>query len=565
MHNVNAGKTKIVFNEDPFSIYEIINEDTGERFCFNGRQTVLVRMPGHISEPAILFKPQYVTSDPSSFNFSLSDESGLYRADLHVSPSEYGVKFKLKTSAPEPLWLVEWKLSSFNFDEVIIPALGGQMLTKDMTTDTTLSYKYPFWWNAQFAIGTKVNGGLMLHTKDKEPDLKMLRVTKGEKDFALTLGFEARAPLSLNSLEAEWFINTYKGSWEIPVSEHSAWLEKEFGLTRLNQNPHLPDWAKNINFILEIWGMRKDSHLPHHTFDEMIERLNQFSQIHRPEETLFYVPGFAEHGIDSNAPDYNPGAKLGGQEKFKELVDKAHSMGYHVMIHTNVLAMTFHHPLYSRFRDFQVVDVFNRLQGWAMDIDGDWLSEEYFAYMNPGYREWGEHMIKVLGRLISQYQLDAVFLDQTLLAFNIAKGPNFLTGMRDHIKRLEDAFPEVLFAGEGIHEQVLSVLPFAQIHGIDSLADVHGMEGKKRWRKVHPVSSFLFSNYTRLTAHLLTKYPTHPLFKLQESSYKRLNVIPALCLYNNKQKIDIPEVHEMIKRAKSLKVTEKIKTVPGKA
>jgi hypothetical protein len=188
-----------------------------------------------------------------------------------------------------------------------------------------------------------------------------------------------------------------------------------------------------------------------------------------------------------------------------------------------------------------------------MDIDGDWLTEDFFAYINPGFMQWGDYMEKVLGDLIVGYALDAVFLDQTLLAFNISKGPNFLTGMKDHIKRLQNTFPDVLFAGEGIHEQVLSSLCFAQIHGIDSLADVHAMEGKKRWRKVHPVSAYLFGKYTKLTAHLLTKYPTHPLYKLQEMSYKKLGIIPALCLYNNKQKIDIPEVHKMIKRAEKLK------------
>src|SRR5690606_1509542 len=151
-----------------------------------------------------------------------------------------------------------------------------------------------------------------------------------------------------------------------------------------------------------------------------------------------------------------------------------------------------------------------------------------------------------------------VFLDQTLLAFNVSKGPNFLKGMKNHIQRLQKAFPGILFAGEGIHEEVLAALPFAQIHGIDSLSEIHGMEGEKEWRKIHPVSSYLFGKYTRLSAHLLTKYPKHPKFKLQEESYKQLKVIPALCLYKTSQKIDIPEVKEMIDRAKKLKQKSKI-------
>ncbi|MGE5411919.1 MAG: DUF6259 domain-containing protein [Clostridiales bacterium] len=554
MHSITSGKTRLVFNEEPFLISEIINEETGDKFCINGKQSILLRVPEHISEPAIVFKLQSLVAEESQIKYILSDESLKDKAEITLCPSEFGICFNMKASSSEgPLWLAEWKLSSLNFDEIIIPALGGQSLTKDMTPETTLSYKYPFWWNAQFVIGASKNGLLMLQTKDPGAHLKMLRVSKGESDFSLSVGFECDAPLTSNQIEASWFLCSYKGSWKQAVDSHRKWMEKEFNTLSLKDNPHYPKWAGKINFILEIWGMRKDSPLPHHTFEEMIGRLKEWNNFHSPEKTLVYLPGFAEHGIDSNAPSYSPSPECGGKGKFKELVNTAHEMGYHVMIHTNALAMTFHHPLYSDFSKYRVKDVFNRSQGWAMDIDGDWLTEEFFAYINPGFMQWGDYMEKVLGELILGYELDAIFLDQTLLAFNISNGPNFLTGMREHIKRLQNTFPEILFAGEGIHEQVLSSLCFAQIHGIDSLADVHAIEGKKRWRKVHPVSAYLFGKYTKLTAHLLTKYPTHPLYKLQETSYKKLGIIPALCLYNNKQKIDIPEVHKMIKRAEALK------------
>jgi uncharacterized protein Usg len=284
----------------------------------------------------------------------------------------------------------------------------------------------------------------------------------------------------------------------------------------------------------------------------MIKRLEEWIKFYDPTKTLLYLPGFAEHGIDSNAPDYNPAKACGGPEEFIKLMDRAHELGFKVMLHTNSLAMTFNHPLYEQYKKHQVIDVFGRRQGWAMDIDGDWLAEEYFAYMNPGASEWNELMKDRIGNLITNYKADAIFLDQTLLAFNVSSGPDFIEGMRNYIKFLQKSFPGVLFAGEGLHEQVLSVLPFAQIHGLDSIADVHGLEGRNKWKKVHPVSTYLFSRYSRFTAHLLTKHPDHPMFKFQESAYKELNVIPALCLYDNGQKMDLVEVHSMIRRAKAM-------------
>jgi NADH:ubiquinone oxidoreductase subunit E len=118
-------------------------------------------------------------------------------------------------------------------------------------------------------------------------------------------------------------------------------------------------------------------------------------------------------------------------------------MGYKVMIHTNVLAMTFTHPLYRKFKKYQVIDPFQRPQGWGLDIDGDWLTEPYFAYINPGYRQWGDLIENVLGELIRKYKVDGVFLDQTLLAFNESRGPNFLKGMRNNINSLEKAFKKI--------------------------------------------------------------------------------------------------------------------------
>lgn len=557
MHKISNNNLEIIFDDNPVFIKSIKNKLTGEKFCTNGRQTIIIRNPLHVSDPVYLFEARIFSSNEKDLHLIFRDKAG-NSTELKIIAEKYDIKFQISVDAEEPVWLVEWRVSGFQFEQITIPALGGQSLTKDMTPEVTLSYKYPFWWNAQFVLGENEKGGMFLHTKNENPDFKLFRIKRDDDEFELSLGFETNAPITKNTLRAEWFLDSYKESWMNPVDKHRKWLEKKFNLLPYNQHHHFPGWAENINFILEPWGMRKDQPEPYHTFDQIIELVNEFSKIHNPVETLLYLPGFAENGIDSHAPDYNPSERCGGEEKFKELIDTAHQLGYKVMVHTNVLALTFHHPLYQKFKDFQVVDWFEKTLGWANDIDGDWLPEEFFAYVNPGFKEWGDYMEKVIGGLIDKFKVDAVFLDQTLLAFNVSKGPNFLKGMKTHIQRLQKAFPGILFAGEGIHEEVLSVLPFAQVHGLDSISEVHGMEGKKEWRKVHPVSAYLFGKYTRLCAHLLTKYPTHPKFKQQEDSYSTLNVIPALCLYKNSQEIDIPEVRKMIERAK--KLSKKVET-----
>lgn len=556
MANITTERLELGIDSRSFRITELRNLVTNELVATNAEERLLVRFPLRVSEPEVL-TVQSVSSTDDGLELTFLNDCENCRAGVRVTASEDGAHFRLRLATAEPVWLVEWQLYGLRLEEIIVPALGGQALTKDMPAETTLSYKYPFWLNAQFLIAAATHGGIWIRSKDARPRLKLARVRKDDEGFALTYGFEAPGPLESTTVEAEWYLDGYEGGWQVAVEKYQRWMEKAFGLVPLTRNPYFPGWARKINFVLEIWGAHKDRLHPLHTFEQMIDRVQQWSRLHTPERTLLYLPGFAENGIDSHAPDYNPSPQLGGESAFKRLVDVAHNLGYRVMVHTNVLAMTFTHPLYQEFKKHQVVDVFGRPQGWGLDIDGDWLTEPYFAYINPGAQEWGNLMEEVLGQLVEKFGIDAIHLDQTLLAFNVSRGPNFLTGMREHVQRLQSAFPQVLFAGEGLHEQVAAATPLAQIHGLDSIAEVHGMEGQKPWRRPHPVSTYLFGKYTRFVAHLLTKHPSHPMFRLQEAAYAELDVLPALVLYDSGQSMDLPEVKEMLARAERLSDSER--------
>ncbi len=556
---IRSENYEIQFDENPLEIERFFYLPESTNDCSNLLQSLLIRTPDSVSEPVLLTEVSNITKNKNSISFQLNDLENKTQAKLEIFAEAEGIKFKCKVESSKPLWLMEWKLSGLKFNEILVPALGGQSIKKNAPQGTLLSYKYPFWWNAQFVLGLFNKGGIIIHSKDEKPNLKLLRVLKEKESFEITYGFEIPAPLDKNIFEAEWYIKFFTGDWRTGVDIHRNWLESAFGLKSYSEHSNFPHWAKEINFILEVWGARRDKVNPAHSFDEIRNRINEFKNLHDPQKTLLYLPGFAEHGIDSNAPDYNPSIQCGGEEKFRQLIEEAHRLGYKVMIHTNVLAMTFHHRLYNEFKKYQVVDCFGREQGWGLDMDGDWLAEPYFAYINPANEEWTNLMAETFAGLINKFNIDAIFLDQTLLAFNVSNGKNFLQGMREHIQRLQKKFPDILFTGEGLNEQVLSALPMAQIHGIDSITEVHGMEGQVAWREVHPVSSYLFGKYTRLTAHLLTKHPSHPMFAFQERSYEKLGVIPALVLYTSDQLINSIETEKMISRAKELKIYKDLK------
>jgi len=555
-NKIKSKKSFLHLGENPLDVEGFFYLPKSTNVCPHGKQSLIVRIPERVSEPILLTELKEVTRRENLTTFNIEDIASEFKAEISISSSNDGIKFNCKVEGNRPIWLIEWKLSGLKLNEVLVPALGGQSIKNNAPVGSLLSYKYPFWWNAQFVLGLTDENGIIIRSKDEKPELKLLRVLKEQESFEITYGFEVPAPLNKKSFKAEWYLDFYEGDWKNGVDIHRDWLEKAFQLKPFQQHTNFPEWANKIKFILEVWGARRDRINPAHSFDEMRERIKEFAKLYDPTKTLLYLAGFAEHGIDSNAPNYNPSLQCGGEEKFIFLVDEAHRLGYKVMIHTNVLAMTFHHQLYTEFKKFQVVDCFGREQTWGLDMDGDWLAEPYFAYINPAYTEWGDLMEKTLADLINKFKIDAVFLDQTLLAFNVSNGNNFLKGMRDHIQRLQKAFPQILFSGEGINEQVISALPMAQIHGIDSITEVHGMEGQVAWREVHPVSSYCFGKYTKLVPHLLTKHPSHPMFAFQERSYDRLGVLPALVLYTFDQPINIPQTKEMIKRVSNLKPYE---------
>ncbi|MCF7885024.1 MAG: DUF6259 domain-containing protein [Candidatus Marinimicrobia bacterium] len=546
-------KIKIVFGQDPLEILQIIDLQEDQILCKSGKQRLLLRLPEEVSDPILLSRAEWSEFDENYCSFHCWDKDNLYDVKITLRITDVGLYFQTHWKGPKPIWLVEWQLGHLKLENVIIPALGGQQLSSNMPAGSELSYKYPFWWNAQFVIGeSDDNSGLWLYSHDPEPNLKLLRVGKESEGYALTYGYEAQAPLDSEDIKCDWFIETFHNGWEKVVDEYQNWMESAFSLQPLSGRSNVPEWTDHINFILEVWGANRRSDKPYHTYQEIQQRIKEWGKLHSPEETLLYLPGFAENGIDSHAPSYNPSPQMGGPEEFKKMIETAHQLGYKVMIHTNVLAMTFSHPRYQEFQKYQVKDPFGREVAWGLDMDGDWITEPYFAYINPGVSRWSELMVDILGQLIEKYNIDGIFLDQTLLAFNNSNGPNFINGMRKHVERLQQAFPEILFAGEGLHEHITKPFSMAQIHGIDSISNVHGIEGKQPWRHVHPVSTYLFGKFTRFTAHLLTKHPTSSEFTRQESAYEQLNIIPALCLYNSSQQMDLPETKVMIERAKKL-------------
>ncbi|MRR13347.1 hypothetical protein EG835_13035, partial [bacterium] len=157
--SITTDRTVLSFGKTPFTVRDLRDRASGVSFLRAAAQSLIVRTPTRVSDPFFLTVVEEFSRTGSGARMVVKDESGAYRAELVVTPDQRGLKFTLAVTGPVPLWMVEWKLTGLQLREVIIPALGGQSLGSGMPPETALTYKYPFWWNAQFVIGVGGRGG----------------------------------------------------------------------------------------------------------------------------------------------------------------------------------------------------------------------------------------------------------------------------------------------------------------------------------------------------------------------------------------------------------------------
>ena len=172
---IQSDSLRIDFAKD-FSIDGLFIFKESTKVCADGEQTIVIRTHNAVSDPMVLQKIDSVDHKDDAIQLNFSDTNNEYSASVQFTKSAKGVLAKVTVDAPRPIWLVEWQLNGFDFEEILVPALGGQSISNEMPIGNTLSYKYPFWWNSQFVIGKTKKGGLIFRSEDESNDLKLLRV-----------------------------------------------------------------------------------------------------------------------------------------------------------------------------------------------------------------------------------------------------------------------------------------------------------------------------------------------------------------------------------------------------
>jgi hypothetical protein len=240
-----------------------------------------------------------------------------------------------------------------------------------------------------------------------------------------------------------------------------------------------------------------------------------------PSQTLLYIPNWRQSSYDTNYPDYTPAP---GAQSF---VAKAHTLGFKVMLHTNLIGVAPGNPDYASVQRWQVRDPGTlQLMGW------DWSSPastpNRFANIDPASSVYRQLFIAHVGAAVAALQPDALHLDTSSFTFNDGNGPiegmNYAQGVVQLHKDILATFPNLALGGEGMNDTIYAYNSFAQ----------NSWTGDDTLLLGHPIAGFLWNSQTngqtqiQYYGHLSEPRATDPNFVGFVALVERQGILPVL-------------------------------------
>lgn len=415
---------------------------------------------------------------------------------------------QIGTCSAKKLSGISWGLANIpDSFEVLVPGCSGQRFNADSPAGRR-EFDYPMLWEAPFVLLQGKAGGFLIWAEDAQYRYKNLVVEHARRAFRLR--FESRNTAPFEELDritsSRWRITPYRGPWQAGAALYRRWAQTRYALTPLEQQQ--PAWVRDIQFVVI---MNLDRPL-----------LAELARQCAPAQTLLYLPNWRRDGYDRNYPDYTAATNFG------PFVQEARRLGFRIMPHVNYFGCDPKHPLYERFKPWQVRDPFTKaLQWWEWPAD----PPIKFAYINPASRAWRELFVERMRELCRRFEVDALHLDQTLCIYNDANGLiDGMNGAEGNValhRELRAALPAVALSGEGLNEVTCRYEAFAQRH-IWGMDHAHGTWDDRLIALSHPISSAILAPFTKIYGYLGMANPgsTTP-FVVWQRAYEHWGVLPT--------------------------------------
>ena len=244
-------------------------------------------------------------------------------------------------------------------------------------------------------------GSMVLYSTDSQSLFKQLRIaSRLPSTIDIAIATQPNGPWSSDKSvpSVEWRLKAVAGDWRSAAAVYRDWLAAN--RPPVSNSNHT--WVNNIRAVVQL-GTRDPSILA-----TLAAELT-------PSKTLLYLPNWRQYGYDVNYPDYPPASDVAS------FVTKAHTLGFKVMLHTDLIGVTPGNADYPSVQQWQLKDPGNlQLIGWLWNSPAS--TPNRFAWIDPASSVYRGLFISRVGAAVTALQPDALHLDVSAPMFNDGNG-----------------------------------------------------------------------------------------------------------------------------------------------
>ena len=211
-------------------------------------------------------------------------------------------------------------------------------------------------------------------------------------------------------------LGPHAGDWHWGADRYRAWLDS--WITKADIPPNVREMIGGLREM----GIKNRNGSVIHSYDQMPVLAGQVAK--SPRGGPFMVAGWMYDGHDTYYPEYRAIPSLGGEESLKAAIAGVHRQGAIVTAYVNGRLANVDTDTYKKGgKSWSVlgkapglgvntVDFFELHEAWNREWDSTKTTLGWHAVMCPYVREWQDHMVAEVRRVIGEYGFDGIFFDQ---------------------------------------------------------------------------------------------------------------------------------------------------------
>ena len=379
-----------------------------------------------------------VNSSGTSASLTFTDSNRTITVSVSVDPVTQEVVVDLDGKATQGgVEQLYWGVTGFDLEagKLILPVCGGLSLVPASFAAAS-SYVFNmsdfggYHLEAPLSLYQTSQGGVAIYSTDTNALFKDVTVSANQLETVNEL-FEVEAPgpwaTATEAGPIEWRLAAYQGDWQAGARIYRNWHNTAEPPVALSAQQA---WVNNIE--VEVRFGAAPPYVP--------SSLDTLTGVVDPAKTLIYLVNWRTSPYDVNYPDYTPDPSV------KPFVDYAHELGFHVLIHTDMVGVS---PLNS---DWATVQQFQAKDPLTLQPEGfNWSlpasTPLRYGFINPASSVYRQLFVNRVATAVQAVSPDVIHLDIATSPFNdgngLIDGMNYNQGEAQLHRDLLAAFPGI--------------------------------------------------------------------------------------------------------------------------